>query len=108
MTLYSGCGERWSDENTFGQGATCWLKMQKFSTEFLFESGFRPNEAMGLKWPNVNLATFVLSVRHGRVLGKDKDPKTESAIRDVDITLGMLNALKSKSRILSGPQLRFS
>ena len=46
---------------------------------FLFESGFRPMEANGLKWQNVNLVTGILSVRQGRVLGKDKDPKTERA-----------------------------
>jgi integrase len=68
--------------------------------EFLFESGFRPNEAMGLKWSNVNFVTGILSVRKGHVLGKDKDPKTEAAIRDVDITPGMLRALK-RQRSLS-------
>ena len=67
--------------------------------EFLFESGFRPNEAMGLKWSNVNFVTSVLSVRHGRVLGKDKDPKTEAAIRDVDITPGMMTALKRQKAL---------
>lgn len=30
------------------------------------------------------------------MLGKDKDPKTESAIRDLDITPGMLSALKKQ------------
>ncbi len=67
--------------------------------EFLFESGFRPNEAMGLKWPKVNFATSILSVREGRVLGKDKDPKTEAAIRDVEITSGMMRALKRQRAI---------
>ena len=68
--------------------------------EFLFESGFRPNEAMGLKWSSVNFATSILSVRVGHVLGKDKDPKTEAAIRDVDITAGMIRALK-RQKVLS-------
>lgn len=68
--------------------------------EFLFESGFRPNEAMGLKWSNVNLTASILSVREGRVLGKDKDPKTEAAIRDVEITPGIMRALK-RQRVLS-------
>ncbi len=66
--------------------------------EFLFESGFRPNEAMGLKWENVNFVTGILSVRCGRVLGKDKDPKTEAAIRDVDMTPGMMTALKKQKK----------
>jgi hypothetical protein len=34
------------------------------------------------------------------VLGKDKDPKIEAAIRDVDITPGMMNALKKQSKML--------
>src|SRR5262245_61917930 len=67
--------------------------------EFLFESGFRPNEAIGLKWANVNLSTATLSVRKGRVLGKDKDPKTEGAIRDIEITSGMMRALKRQRAV---------
>jgi integrase len=68
--------------------------------DFIFESGFRLNEDNGAKWPNVNFVTSVMSIREGRVLGKDKDPKTEAAIRDVDITPGMMRALK-KQRVLS-------
>jgi integrase len=67
--------------------------------DFVFESGFRPNEAMGLKWSNVNFVSGILSVRYGRVLGKDKDPKTEAAIRDIDITPGMMNALKRQKAL---------
>lgn len=66
---------------------------------FLFESGFSPNQANALKWPQVNLVTRVISVREGRVLGKDKDPKTEKVIRDVEITPGMLEALKRQKAI---------
>lgn len=36
----------------------------------------------------------ILSVRRGRVLEKLEDPKTERAIRDVEITAGMARALK--------------
>jgi integrase len=67
--------------------------------QFLFESGFRLNEAFGLKWQKVNLVSGVLSVRRGHVLGKDKDPKTERAIRDVEITPGMMKALKDQKRL---------
>jgi len=67
--------------------------------EFLFESGFRPNEAMGLKWSRVNLVTSIVSVREGRVLGKDTDPKTAAAIRDVEITPGMMRALKKQRAV---------
>jgi len=57
-------------------------------------------EANGLKWQNVNLVTGILSVRQGRVLGKDKDPKTERAVRAVEITPGMrrtINDQKARS-----------
>jgi integrase len=53
-------------------------------------------EANGLKWRNVNLMTGILSVRQGRVLGKDKDPKTERAVRDVEITPGMRRAISDQ------------
>jgi hypothetical protein len=33
------------------------------------------------------------------VLGKDKDPKTERAIRDVEITPGMMKAIKEQKRL---------
>lgn len=70
---------------------------------FLFESGFRPMEANGLKWSNVNFEHRILSVREGRVLGKDKDPKTERASRDVEITDGMLQALVDQKTIAKFP-----
>jgi integrase len=66
---------------------------------FLCESGFRPMEANGLKWSNVNFVNGILSVREGRVPGKDKDPKTERAVRDVEITTGMLRALADQKTI---------
>jgi integrase len=50
-------------------------------------------EINGLKSPNINFVKGVLSIREGRVLGKDKDPKTGRASRDVQITPGMLRAL---------------
>lgn len=75
---------------------------------FLFESGFRPMEANGLKWQNINVVTGILSVRQGRVLGKDKDPKTEKAVRDVEITPGMRQAIsEQKARLISGDDYVF-
>jgi len=55
----------------------------------LFEAGFRLEEQNGLKWEQVNLATDQIAIRAARVLGKQKDPKTEDASRDVDITPAM-------------------
>ena len=60
-------------------------------------------EANGLKWSNVNFVNGILSVREGRVLGKDKDPKTERAVRDVEITTGMLKALADQKTISKFP-----
>jgi hypothetical protein len=45
-----------------------------------------------------HLLSGLLSVRQGHVRGKDKDPKTVVAIRDVEITPGMLEALKQQKR----------
>ncbi len=70
--------------------------------EFSFESGFRPNEIMGLKWADINFDQGIVSVRKGRVLGKLKDPKTVVAIRDVDMTIGIRRALK-KRKVYSYP-----
>lgn len=67
--------------------------------EFLFESGWRPNEVNGLKWDKVNMVTDIISVREGRVLGKNKDPKTKQAIRDIHMTPGIKRALKKEMAI---------
>jgi integrase len=66
----------------------------------LFEAGFRLEEQNGLMWEQVDLATDEIAIRAARVLGKQKDPKTEHASRDVDITAGMRACLleqKAKS-----------
>ena len=66
----------------------------------LFEAGFRLEEQNGLTWEQVNLVTDQIAIRQARVLGKQKDPKTGEAARDVDITPGMRACLieqKAKS-----------
>ena len=50
-------------------------------------------EVKRLKWSNVNFAIGILAVRKGKVWGKDKDPKSERAFRDEEITEGTLHAL---------------
>jgi hypothetical protein len=50
-------------------------------------------------WPQVDLVSDVYSVRKVVTLRKLKDPKTENAARDVDITPGMKRWLvEQKSR----------
>jgi integrase len=63
------------------------------TVDFGFEFGGRLEDIFGLKWATVNFVTSILSIREARTLGQDKEPKTEAAIRDVDITPGMLRAL---------------
>jgi len=65
---------------------------------FLFHSGWRPEEVHALKWSKVNFVTRVISVDRARVFWKDGDPKTERAIRDVEITDEMLADLKRQKK----------
>lgn len=72
---------------------------------FLFEAGFRLEEQNGLTWEQVNLATDEIAIRSARVLGKQKDPKTEMAARDVELTPAMRACLieqKAKSYLPYG------
>jgi integrase len=62
--------------------------------EHNFESGFRLEENNGLLWPRVNFVSETIAIREARVLGKQKEPKTEGAIRDAEITEGMMRCLK--------------
>jgi integrase len=59
----------------------------------LFEAGFRLEEQNGLIWEQVNLVTGEIAIRAARVLGKQKETKTEAAARDVEITPGMRTCL---------------
>lgn len=52
----------------------------------MFASGFRLEEHNGQKWPLVNFVTQTIHIREARVLRKQKVPKTEFALRDVEMT----------------------
>lgn len=71
---------------------------------FIFESGFRPEETYGMLWANTDLDSLTIHIQEVRALGKQKIPKTEYAQRDVEITSGMekwLRAQKSRSFLRS-------
>jgi integrase len=52
----------------------------------MFASGFRLEEHNGQMWPLVNFVTQTIQIREVRVLGKQKVPKTEFALRDAEMT----------------------
>ena len=54
-----------------------------FTTAFL--TGMRPNEMLALKWLHVDFEMRCITVREGRVQGKEGPPKTLSAYRDIDL-----------------------
>ena len=63
---------------------------------FVFESGFRPEENYGMLWEHTHLTDQIIKIREVRTLGKQKTPKTECAERDADITPGMEKWLKKQ------------
>ncbi len=62
---------------------------------FIFESGFRPEENNGMQWPRVDLAGGTYHVREVFTAGElERRAKTEFALRDTEITAGMARWLK--------------
>jgi integrase len=53
---------------------------------FLAFSGCRPNEVVGLKWDKIDWENRKILIREGVVLGEETMLKTESSIRDMDMT----------------------
>jgi len=53
---------------------------------FLAFSGCRPNEVVGLKWDKVDWENRKVLIREGYVLGEKTMLKTDSSIRDLDMT----------------------
>jgi integrase len=77
------------------------LFLQTVDSEYLayfftcFFTGMRPNEMLALKWVNVDLMHLkMISVKEGRVQGKEGPPKTDSSYRDIDILAPLLEVLK--------------
>ena len=68
-----------------------------------FFTGMRPNEMLALKWINVDLTHLkMISVKEGRVQGKEGPPKTDSSYRDIDILAPLLEVLR-RHREVSPP-----
>lgn len=60
-----------------------------------FFTGARPNELLALKWLHVDLKYLqLISIREGRVQGKDGLLKTDASNRDVDILPPLLKVLQ--------------
>jgi integrase len=60
----------------------------------LFASGFRLEEHNGQIWSLVNFVTQTIQIREVRTLEKQKDPKTEFALRDAIMTKEMIPCYK--------------
>jgi integrase len=53
---------------------------------FLAFSGCRPNEVVGLKWDKIDWENRKILIREGFVLGEETLLKTDSSVRDIDMT----------------------
>lgn len=64
---------------------------------FMLGTGLRPSEALGLQWPDLDLARGTVSVRRtlARVNGRwlFEEPKTKSSRRTVPLPLGLTTEL---------------
>ncbi|MCD8553524.1 site-specific integrase [Seleniivibrio sp.] len=53
---------------------------------FLAFTGCRPNETVGLKWKHIDWENKKVLIREGYVLGESTLLKTDSSVRDIDMT----------------------
>jgi integrase len=63
-----------------------------------FFTGIRPNEVAALKWGDVDWPRGSFRVRAGVYRWVEGTPKTESSIRDVDMLLPVVEALKAQRK----------
>lgn len=66
---------------------------------FLAFTGSRPNEAVALRWSNVDWENKKILIREGYVLGEFTTLKTGSSRRDIDITPVIENLLLEQKKI---------
>lgn len=65
---------------------------------FMFFTGVRIGEIAALKWKRVNLTKGTVYIRKTIVRGEYKEPKTESSIRNIKLSLTALEALKLQKK----------
>lgn len=77
---------------------------------FLFTTGCRPSEALGLKWPDLNFETGIVTIqrtlkkKHGQ--WKCDAPKTSAGLRSVTLPSEMLRRLREHRRAQNEARLK--
>jgi len=66
---------------------------------FLVFSGCRPNEVVGLKWDKIDWENRKILIREGYVLGEKTLLKTDSSVRDLDMTEPLENLLLQQEKL---------
>lgn len=66
--------------------------------DFMFWTGLRTSEGLGLHWPQVGLATKTVLVRKGLVEGKHTDRTKTGVTREVDLNPVALAALERQAK----------
>lgn len=66
--------------------------------QFMFWTGLRTSEGLGLHWPQVGLATKTVLVREGLVEGTQTDRTKTGAAREVDLNPLALAALEQQAK----------
>jgi len=61
-----------------------------------FWTGLRPNEQIALRWGSVDWINGKIRIRTGIYQGVEGTPKTESSVRDVDMLLPVVEALRAQ------------
>lgn len=69
---------------------------ERAMVQFWFNSGLRPGELIAFKWPKVDWVHNRARIDLNQVVGKEKAPKTEAGVRDVDLNADALAALTAQ------------
>jgi integrase len=64
-----------------------------------FWTGWRPNEAVALKWARVDFRYGKILIREGRVLGQTGIPKSSGSLRDIDMLPPVEEALTDQKAV---------
>jgi integrase len=64
--------------------------------QFWFETGLRPGELQALRWAKIDWQASTARIDVNQVEGKEKGPKTEAGVREVDLNPAALAALEAQ------------
>lgn len=70
--------------------------------QFAFETGLRTSEQIALNWNDVDIERRTVFVERAKVCGQLKQPKTSSGRRNVELSKGAIEALKSQQFLTGG------